>query len=87
MLREALLYVFFVDRSKVFQSDRKSFHEGTGIFFPPNFFGFRFHFHCFCGAAVPCWAFSFVIYTSTYSKHIKRGKGLPYLGYVRTYGM
>ena len=37
--REALLYVFFVvvDWCKVFQSDRKLFHEGTGFFFFPTF--------------------------------------------------
>ena len=81
MLREALLYVFFVDRSKVFQSDRKSFHEGTGIFFPPFLFGFRFHFHCFCGAAVPCWAFSFV-HTAVY-----QNKKISALPGVYTYGM
>ena len=63
---EALLYVFFkiyiyiyiFDRCKVFQSDRKLFHEGTGILFSSQFF--RFHLHCFCGAPVPCCAFSFV---------------------------
>ena len=57
--REALLYDFLLfDRCKVFQSDRKLFHEGTGILFSSQFF--RFHLHCFCGAPVPCCAFSFV---------------------------
>ena len=42
--REALLYVYFLffDRRKVFQSDRKIVHEGTGIFFLSIFFGFIF---------------------------------------------
>ena len=52
--REALLYVYFLvfDRRKVFQSDRKIVHEGTGIFFLSIFFGFIFI--VFCGTAVPC---------------------------------
>ena len=29
----------------------------------------------------------FRTYSSTYRKHAKRGKGLPYLEYVRTYGV
>ena len=56
--REALLYFLFFDRCKVFQSDRKFIHEGTRILFSSQFF--RFHFHCLCGAAVPCLASSFI---------------------------
>ena len=84
--REALLYVFFLflffDRCKVFQSDRKIFHEGAGIFFLFDFFGFIF----IVFAVLLCRAVLSLSYcSSTYSKHSKRGKGSPDLGYVYTY--
>ena len=78
---------FFLDRCKVFQSDRKLFHEGTGICFSFHFI--RFHFHCFCGAAVQCCAFSFVqqqyiqqayqkrkrVAVCTYVRHVSERRG------------
>ena len=55
--------------------------RGRGFF--PFFFGFIF----IVFAVLLCRAALCLSYNSTYSTHIKRGKGLPYLGYVRTYGM
>ena len=56
--REYLLFDFFFDRSKVFQSGRKISLEGTACFFFLS--NVLFQFHCFSGAAVPCCALSFV---------------------------
>ena len=52
------IYLVF-DPCKVFQSGRTLLQErGQGVFSFPKF---RFHLHCFCGAAaVPCCVFSLV---------------------------
>ena len=57
--------------------------RGRGIFLLSNCFGFIF----IVFAVLLCRAVLSLSYCSTYSKHFRRGKGLPYLGYVRTYGM
>ena len=64
----------------MFQTNRKLLHEGAGILFSSQFF--RLHLQCFCGAAVPCCALSFV-QQYIQQAYQKRKKGLlPDLGYV-----
>ena len=83
--REALLYDFFIffTCARCYNQTEKGFVRGRGLLFLPNFYGCIF----IVFAVLLCRAVLSLSYRSTYSKHIKRGKGLPYLGYVRTYGM
>ena len=83
--REAMLYVFFVlffTSARCSNQTENDFMRGRGIFFLPNFFGFIFI--VFCGAAVPCCAFS-LVHTASISE--EENDPPTYLGYVRTYGM
>ena len=59
--------------------------RGDGIFVSFRFF--RFHFHCFCGAAalLCCAVLSRSYIPGTrYIQHIKKRKSVPYLGNVLT---
>ena len=87
-LREKLcysLFSFFFDRSKVFQSGNKKFHEGTGIlflFFLSELVGFIF----IVFAVLLCRAVLSLSYIQqAYQKETVNT--LLYLGYVRAHGM
>ena len=61
-LREKLcgsIYFLLFSGCEVFQAGRNLLH-GRGRGFSFSFRRVRLHFHCFCDAAVPCRAFSFV---------------------------
>ena len=60
-----LLLLVLLYQCKVLQSRRTFLHKSDKDFF--SFRSFRFHLHCFCGAAVPCCcAFSFFVVHTSY---------------------